>query len=110
MNIEEQAEMFNALADPTRLKLFKLLSVQPDTGALCVNALANVLEISQPAVSQHLKILRSVGLIEGEKRGNLIHYRINRAKTKQYQKTLLATLSVKDVNKSDICEECSGKK
>ena len=105
-NIEEQAEIFGVLSDPTRLKLLKLLCLQPETGALCVNALANVLKISQPAVSQHLKLLRSVGLVTGQRRGNLVHYHVNTANVACYRELLLTSLSVADAPKPQACEEC----
>ncbi len=76
-NVEEQAALFAALADPTRLKLVKLLCRQRDTHALCVNALAERLEVSQSAVSQHLRVLRSVGLVKGLRSGYRVHYHIN---------------------------------
>jgi len=46
-NTDEQAAVFSALADPTRLKLVKLLCRQRDPDALCVNALAGFLGVSQ---------------------------------------------------------------
>ncbi len=55
-NIEEQAAFFSALSDPTRLKLFKLLHQQSTPDALCVNALAALLGVTQSAVSQHLRV------------------------------------------------------
>ena len=76
--IEELAEIFKALSDPTRLKLVRLLSEQSEgectgpcngTGFLCVNALAHKLGVTQSAVSQHLRILRQAGLVRGERRG-----------------------------------------
>jgi len=67
--IEKQAALFGVLADPTRLKLLKLLSQQKEPDALCVNALAFRLRVTQPAVSQHLKVLKDAGLVQGEKRG-----------------------------------------
>jgi ArsR family transcriptional regulator len=72
--IEEQAALFSVLGDPTRLKLLKLLSQQKEPDALCVNALAYHLGITQPAVSQHLKLLKNAGLVKGEKRGYRVHY------------------------------------
>lgn len=68
------ADIFKALADKTRLRLVDLLM----THDLCVGALANRLGISKPAVSQHLQILRKVGLVKGEKRGYWTHYTIER--------------------------------
>ena len=61
-----------ALGDETRLKLIHLLLTQD----LCGRALARRLGISEAAVSQHLKILREAGLVEGEKRGHWTHYAV----------------------------------
>lgn len=75
--IDEQAALFGVLADPTRLKLLRLLSKQREPNALCVNALAYQLAVTQSAVSQHLRVLKSVGLVKGERRGYRVHYFIN---------------------------------
>jgi ArsR family transcriptional regulator, arsenate/arsenite/antimonite-responsive transcriptional repressor len=107
--INEQAVMFAALSDPTRLKLLKLLCMQPEDNALCVNALANVLEISQPAVSQHLKTLKSVGLINGQRRGYHVHYFVNPDVLKRWQEVLFTSLSTKNVSAPDVCETCMKK-
>ncbi len=74
---EQQAALFAALADPTRLRLVKLLSRQRDQHALCVNALAGRLGVSQSAVSQHLRVLRGAGLVKGQRMGYRVHYYIN---------------------------------
>lgn len=84
-NTEEQAAFFAALADPTRLKLFKLLCQQRTPDALCVNALANLLGVTQSAVSQHLRVLKGVGLVKGDRRGHHVHYFVNQKALKQYQ-------------------------
>jgi DNA-binding transcriptional ArsR family regulator len=76
-NIEDQAARFGVLADPTRLKLLRLLSKQREPNALCVNALAYQLGVTQSAISQHLRVLKSAGLVKGERRGYRIHYFIN---------------------------------
>ena len=65
--IEELTEIFKALSDPTRLRLVKLLS--EGGGALCVNALAHKLNVTQSAVSQHLRVLRQARLVRGESLG-----------------------------------------
>ncbi len=52
-------EMFKALGEPTRLKIIKLLA----TRELCVCDLEEVMQISQPRISQHLKVLKHAGLI-----------------------------------------------
>lgn len=74
---EEQAAFFRVMADPTRLKLLKLLCRQRKPNALCVNALACRLGITQSAVSQHLRVLKTMGLVKGERRGYRVHYFIN---------------------------------
>ena len=66
------AEFFSLLSVETRIKIIRLLSEKP----LCVNALARRLGMTQSAVSQHLRVLRNVKLVEGEKRGYFVHYRL----------------------------------
>lgn len=62
-----------ALAAPVRLRILTLLRGR----ALCVNALAARLDVTQGAVSQHLRILRETGIVLAEKRGYYVHYRLN---------------------------------
>jgi ArsR family transcriptional regulator len=95
MNIEEQAALFGVLADATRLKLLRLLSRQQEPNALCVNALAYQLGITQSAVSQHLRVLKSAGLVKSERRGYRIHYFINQKTLIQVQKQISSALPVK---------------
>ena len=76
-NTEQEAALFAALSDPTRLKLVKLLSRRVGGGFLCVCALAASCGVTQSAVSQHLRVLRAVGLVRGERRGYHIHYSVN---------------------------------
>lgn len=90
---EKQAAVFAALADPTRLKLVKLLCRQRDPDALCVNALAMMLEVSQSAVSQHLRVLRAIGLVEAKRRGYRVHYFINWETLEQCRDIVTAALS-----------------
>jgi ArsR family transcriptional regulator len=88
--IKELTEIFKALSDPTRLRLVKLLSASG--GALCVNALADRLEVSQSAVSQHLRVLRQAGLVRGERRGYYVHYSLDSDRLEQYKARLRETL------------------
>jgi len=93
--IEELAEIFKALSDPTRLRLVKLLSeCSPGEcqGALCVNALAHRLGVTQSAVSQHLRVLRQAGLVNGERHGHFVHYSLDRDRLEQYKARLRETL------------------
>jgi DNA-binding transcriptional ArsR family regulator len=100
--IEELAEMFKALSDSTRLRLIRLLSKQPSGECLgeacngntflCVNALARRLDVTQSAVSQHLRVLRQVGLVRGVRHGRFVHYSLDHDGLKQYKAALLETL------------------
>ncbi|MFT7521169.1 MAG: DNA-binding transcriptional ArsR family regulator [Kiritimatiellia bacterium] len=62
-----------ALADPTRRRVFELLR----HGPLPVSELANVLPVSRPAVSQHLKVLLAAGLVVAERRGRQRLYSVD---------------------------------
>lgn len=94
--IEKLVEIFKALSDPTRLRLVKLLNdCQPgvcEGGALCVNALAHRLGVTQSAVSQHLRILRQAGLVNGARRGSFMHYSLDPDGLKKYRAALRETL------------------
>lgn len=68
---------FKALGDLTRLKLMYLLTADR-IGTLGVFEPATRLGISQPAVSQHLKILKSEGIVDSRRDGFYMYYFINR--------------------------------
>ena len=74
---EEHAALFKALSDPTRLKLVHILCHHSQPPGLCVNALAEMLGVTQSAVSQHLRILKNVGLVNGQRQGYHIHYSVD---------------------------------
>ena len=103
--IEEQAAVFSTLADPTRLRLLKLLCRQRAPNALCVNALAGLLGVSQSAVSQHLRILKSIGLVKGERRGYHIHYFVNPDVLERCRELVSAALIIEEPTKEEPCEE-----
>ena len=67
-------EVFTALADPTRRNIFEALRKQPKS----VGELAEGQPVSRPAVSQHLKVLESAGLVSVEPQGNRRLYLIKR--------------------------------
>ncbi len=84
------AEFFSLLSVETRIKLIRLLSVK----TLCVNALARRLGMTQSSVSQHLRVLRNVKLVEGEKRGYFVHYRLTFKNLEPWQKEVLRILEI----------------
>jgi ArsR family transcriptional regulator, arsenate/arsenite/antimonite-responsive transcriptional repressor len=69
------ATTFRALGDPGRLRLLSVIAAQPEAEA-CVCHLTEPVGLSQPTVSRHLKVLKDAGLLEREKRGTWVYYRI----------------------------------
>ncbi len=70
------ATFFKALGDPKRLLIIKMLASNTEE-TLCVSDVAARLDISQPAVSQHIKILKSIGLLEENRKGFRVFYKVN---------------------------------
>lgn len=104
---KEQAELFAALADPTRLKLVQILCRQNPPGCRCVNNLSQLLGISQPAVSQHVRVLKSVGLVTGERRGFRMHYMIAPEGLKRCQAVLSGVLDFnRDIDATSCPQDC----
>ncbi|HEY8415898.1 MAG TPA: metalloregulator ArsR/SmtB family transcription factor [Thermaerobacter sp.] len=72
---ERCAALFRALSDPTRVRILALLAAQDE--ALCVCDIVSHFLQGQPTISHHLGVLRSVGLVEAERRGQWVYYRVN---------------------------------
>jgi len=69
------AQVFKALGDPVRLRLVSLIGARQG-GEVCVCDLTSAFDLTQPTISHHLKVLREAGLIEGERRGTWVYYRL----------------------------------
>jgi ArsR family transcriptional regulator, arsenate/arsenite/antimonite-responsive transcriptional repressor len=69
------AALFRVLGEPARLQLLSLIAAQP-SGEVCACELVEVLGLSQPTVSHHLKVMYEAGLLQKERRGTWIYYRI----------------------------------
>lgn len=82
--VPQIASTFKALGDLTRLQIICLLSTDT-SGTLGVSELAARLKISQPAVSQHLKTLRTEGLVESRREGFYIYYTVNRDRVVEFR-------------------------
>ena len=65
-------EIFEAIGQPTRREILRLLG----DGELSVRAVAAQFELTQPAISQHLKVLRDAGLVEDRREGTRRLYRV----------------------------------
>ena len=90
----ENANLFKALSDPNRLMILDMLS----DGELCACKILEALQITQPTLSHHMKILCDCGLVSAKREGKWMHYSIE-AENIQKLKMLL----------SDIIEGCSYK-
>lgn len=66
-------EFFQSLADTTRLRCLLLLAAE---GELCVCELVHALDLSQPKISRHLRLLRDAGLVDDRRVRMWVHYRV----------------------------------
>ncbi len=73
MDVSGLSELFRALSDETRTKILYLLSQQE----LCVCDLAHLLEITLPAVSHHLRLLKTMRLVRSRRDGKQVFYSLN---------------------------------
>jgi DNA-binding transcriptional ArsR family regulator len=67
---EAAGELLRALASPLRIAIVTELGA----GARCVHELVDTLDVPQPLVSQHLRVLRGAGVVRGDRRGREIEY------------------------------------
>ena len=71
----EVASLLKALADPVRLRLVSLIA-SSGGGEACVCDLNAAFELTQATVSHHLKVLHTAGVLDRDKRGVWVHYRV----------------------------------
>jgi ArsR family transcriptional regulator len=69
------ATTLKALADPVRLRLLSVVASHAG-GQACVCDLSAGIDLSQPTISPHLKVLRTAGLLASERRGSWVYYRV----------------------------------
>jgi ArsR family transcriptional regulator, arsenate/arsenite/antimonite-responsive transcriptional repressor len=69
------ARGFKALGDPVRLRLLSLIAARAGE-EVCVCELTDAFTVSGPTISHHLKVLREAGLVDSQRRGTWVYYRI----------------------------------
>ncbi|WP_214105543.1 ArsR/SmtB family transcription factor [Acrocarpospora catenulata] len=69
----ELAVLLKAVADPVRLRLLSMIGSHAG-GEVCVCDLTDAFDLTAPTISHHLKVLRTAGLIGGERRGTWVYY------------------------------------
>ena len=82
---EALAARFKALADPARVAIVNRLAAADE---VCVCDLNGVLDLAQPTVSHHLRVLREAGLVESSRRGTWAFYRLVPGAIEQLRESL----------------------
>ena len=73
MQVDRVSEVLKTLSDPTRRAVFERIARQ---GEVTAGSLVKGSRVSQPAVSQHLRVLRDAGLVAERREGRFVHYRV----------------------------------
>ena len=74
VKVGETVELLKALADPTRLSMIATLRRQ--AAPVCVCDLVAAFNLTQPTISHHMGVLKRAGLVESEKKGIWVYYRL----------------------------------
>lgn len=93
----ELVAVIKALADDTRIRILNLLQ----ESELCVGEIERLLNLSQSNVSRHLARLKSANVIICEKRGQRVHYRLNKGIFKKYP--FIQQIIDAELNKIEQC-------
>jgi len=86
--MKDFVKVMKALRNPNRVKIVKIL----EHGELCVCEIQEVLGVSQPTVSKHLKTLEEAGLLNSRKEGLWVYYRLNEGSSSPYAAAMLGNL------------------
>ena len=81
-------KVMKALSDPNRVKIVKMLQHK----LMCVCEMREALQLSQPSVSKHLKILEDAGLVDFKKDGLWVNYNLTDGSKSPYVSTLMGNL------------------
>ena len=83
--IDTATDVMKALSDPNRIRIIEMLSHKE----MCVCEITSVLKLATSTVSKHLSILRDAGIIEDEKDGKWVNYKIKTPTENEYIQHLL---------------------
>ena len=76
MDAEKAARALKALGDDNRLRIIELIASQ---GEMCACRILDELDIAQPTLSHHMKLLKDAGLVKARKQGRWMHYSMDRS-------------------------------
>jgi len=99
--MDTHAELFQSLADPTRLRLLNLLA---QTGEICVCELADALQVPQYNVSRHLQLLIQAGMLKDRRRGKWVYYGIA-SDLRPHQRSLLRAVEQLHEKREDFLQD-----
>ncbi len=103
MDIKQTVDIFKALSDETRLRILHLFIKSGEE--LCVCELTDSLEVTQYNVSRHLKVLATAGLLDREKEGRWVYFRLAQPSDAVLQHVLQAVGALSDeVTTRDLTE------
>ncbi len=107
-HLNKMAGVFKAFGDVNRLKIIKMLASDM-AGELCVSDIAEKLGITQPATSQHIKILKHIGVLFEDKIGFRVYYHINNEILEVLQAEIndLYKKAYEKCSHDYACSECS---
>ena len=109
-------KVIKALSDPNRVKMLKIMQLR----TMCVCEIQAALEIAQPTVSKHLKVLENAGLVSHIKEGLWVNYHLANGQSSPYAASLLGNLKhwlendpeivqvaekLPDIKREDICKK-----
>lgn len=93
IQVEEKIEVFKALADKNRLLIIEMLSC----GEMCACDIMEGLDLTQPTISHHMKILQQSGLVTANKKGKWMIYSLNKDIVKDLYEFIQVLTSPKEV-------------
>lgn len=101
MERKDAVKLFKALGDENRLQILELIG----SSQICACKLLEHLNIGQPTLSHHMKILCDSGIVEGTKDGKWIYYKTNK---ENYSRALdfIEQVFSKDTNLNVKCDKC----
>lgn len=85
--VERLCAYNKAISDPSRMKMIKILGSVPNK-SLNVSGVAEILGLSQPATTNHLKVMEKVGLFDRERDGMNVYYSLNQDALDEYRRLL----------------------
>lgn len=100
-NHQDSARIFKALCDPKRLAILEQLR----SGEKCACVLQEPMDLTQPGLSYHMKILCDSGLVESRQEGKWTHYRLSET-GRDHAVRLLLAITTPDAEQGDGCLFC----